>query len=168
LASPTVTPEWPDFYPEFPLRALASRQWPRIRPRGNQQGQETAVQRVGAHGEPQDFAERDAARNETHRSRNGHLHQPSLTQKNLRLIEIRACANTPKGHPHRVFATRERMRAAERELARQAETAYRRTVADRQNTPAKKKGAGATPGRASHGPSNGQAARQVQAPGPAP
>ena len=58
-------------------------------------------------------------------------------------------------------------RKAERELARQAEAAYRRTVSDWQATQAKRKGAGATPGRASHGPSSGQAARQVQAPGPA-
>jgi len=36
-----------------------------------------------------------------------------------------------------------------------------------QRTQAKKKGAGATPGRASRGPSSGQAARQASAPGPA-
>ena len=59
------------------------------------------------------------------------------------------------------------MRKAERELAQQAEAAYRRTVSDWHATQAKRKGAGATPGRASHGPSSGQAARQVQAPGPA-
>ncbi len=56
------------------------------------------------------------------------------------------------------------MREAERELARQAEVAYKRTVADWQRAQAKK-GAGATPGRALSGPSSGQAARQVQAPG---
>ena len=59
------------------------------------------------------------------------------------------------------------MREAERELADQAEVAYRRTVADWQATQAKRKGAGATPGRASRGPSSGQAARQDQAPEPA-
>jgi hypothetical protein len=60
------------------------------------------------------------------------------------------------------------MRAAERELAAQAESAYKRMVAEWQRTQAKrKKGAGATPGRASKGPSSGQATRQVQAPGPA-
>ena len=47
-----------------------------------------------------------------------------------------------------------------------AEVAYRRTVADWQRAQ-KKKGAGATPGRASNGPSSGQAARQDQAPEPA-
>jgi transposase len=93
--------------------------------------------------------------------------QPSLTQKKLRLLEIRAGAKTHKGIHTGVFATRQRMRAAERQLAAQAEAAYRRTVADWQNTQAKKEGAGATPGRASRGPSSGQAARQVQAPGPA-
>ena len=94
--------------------------------------------------------------------------QPSLMAKKLRLLEIRAGAKTHKGIHTGVFATRQRMRAAERELAEQAEAAYRRTVADWQKTRAKtKKGAGATPGRASSGPSSGQAARQVQAPGPA-
>lgn len=93
--------------------------------------------------------------------------QPSLTQKKLRLLEIRAGAKTHKGIPTGTWATRQRMREAERELATQAEAAYRRTVADWQRTEAKRKGAGATPGRASRGPSSGQAARQVQAPGPA-
>ena len=49
---------------------------------------------------------------------------------------------------------------AERAAAEQAEAAYKRTVADWQATQAKRKGAGATPGRASSGPSSGQAARQ--------
>jgi transposase len=93
--------------------------------------------------------------------------QPSLTQKKLRLLEIRAGAKTHKGIHTGVFATRQRMRAAERQLAAQAEAAYRRSVADWQRTQAKRKGAGATPGRASHGPSSGQAARQDTAPTPA-
>jgi transposase len=93
--------------------------------------------------------------------------QPSLTQKKLRLLEIRAGAPTLKGTNTGTWATRQKMRKAERELARQAEAAYRRTVADWQRTQAKKMGAGATPGRASGRPSSGQAARQVQAPGPA-
>jgi len=93
--------------------------------------------------------------------------QPSLTAKKLRRLELTAGAkrNDPKARG--TFATRQRMRAAERQLAEQAEAAYRRTVADWQRTQAKRKGAGATPGRASGGPSSGQAARQVQAPGPA-
>jgi hypothetical protein len=56
--------------------------------------------------------------------------------------------------------------AAGRELASQAEAAYKRTVSDWQRTQAKRKGAGATPGRASR-PSSGQAARQGTAPSPA-
>ena len=91
----------------------------------------------------------------------------SLTAKKLRLLEIRAGAKTHKGIHTGVFATRQRMRAAEKELAAQAEAAYRRTVADWQRTQAKRKGAGATPGRTSRGPSSGQAARQNTAPSPA-
>ena len=93
--------------------------------------------------------------------------QPSLTGKKLRLLELRAGEKTRKGAPTGTFATRQKMRAAERDLAQQAEAAYRRSVRDWHATQAKRKGAGATPGRASRGPSSGQAARQVQAPGPA-
>lgn len=93
--------------------------------------------------------------------------QPSLTTKKLRLLEIRAGAKTLKGTPTGTWATRQKMRAAEKELAAQAEAAYRRSVRDWHAAQAKRKGAGATPGRASRGPSSGQAARQVQAPGPA-
>ena len=93
--------------------------------------------------------------------------QPSLTQKKLRLLEIRAGAKTLKGTPTGTWATRQKMRAAEKELAAQAEAAYRRSVRDWHATQAKRKGAGATPGRASDGPSSGQAARQDEAPTPA-
>ena len=94
--------------------------------------------------------------------------QPSLTAKKLRLLEVRAGSPSHKGVYTGTFVTRERMRAAERELAAQAESAYKRMVADWQRTQAKRnKGAGATPGRASRGPSSGQTTRQVQAPGPA-
>ena len=94
--------------------------------------------------------------------------QPSLTQKKLRLLEIRAGSPTHKGIYTGTFVTRQRMRAAERELAAQSESAYKRMVAEWQRTQTKKaKGAGATPGRASRGPSSGQAARQNEAPSPA-
>ncbi len=93
--------------------------------------------------------------------------QPSLTAKKLRLLEIRAGAPTLKGTNTGTWATRQKVRDAERALATQAEAAYRRTVADWQRTQAKRKGAGATPGRASRGPSSGQAARQDEAPTPA-
>ena len=102
------------------------------------------------------------------RSENYAYQQPSLTAKKLRLLEIRAGSQTHKGVYTGTFVTRQRMRAAERELAAQAESAYKRTVAEWQRTQRKRnKGAGATPGRASHGPSSGQAARQDTAPSPA-
>ena len=53
------------------------------------------------------------------------------------------------------------MREAERELALQAQRAYERTISDRQ---ASKVAAGATPGRASHGSSSEQVARQTTGP----
>jgi transposase len=74
--------------------------------------------------------------------------QPSLTAKKLRLLEIRAGAKTLKGTNTGLFATRQRMRKAERELAQQAEASYKRTVADWQAAAAKRAGASVTPGRA--------------------
>ena len=62
-----------------------------------------------------------------------------------------------------VFATKEQHQL-DKELAAQAELAYRRLVQDWQ--PAIK-GTGAAPGRASRRPSTGQAARQETAPPPA-
>jgi transposase len=71
--------------------------------------------------------------------------QPSLTAKKLRLLEIRAGAPTLKGKRTGLFATRERMRRAERELAQQAEASYKRMVSDWQATrPQKAKEAGPT------------------------
>jgi transposase len=93
--------------------------------------------------------------------------QPSLTRKKLRRLELTAGASRQRGVKSGLWAANAAMRKAERELARQAEVAYRRTVADWQTARAEKKGAGATPGRASRGPSSGQAARQGKAPGPA-
>jgi transposase len=74
--------------------------------------------------------------------------QPSLTAKKLRLLEISAGAPTLKGTNTGLFATHERMRKAERELAQQAEASYKRMVSDWQATAAKKTGASVTPGRA--------------------
>ena len=51
--------------------------------------------------------------------------QPSLTAKKLRLLEIRAGAPTLKGTNTGTWATRQKMRKAKHELARQAEAAYR-------------------------------------------
>ncbi|MCA1698852.1 MAG: hypothetical protein LC790_08125, partial [Actinobacteria bacterium] len=67
-------------------------------------------------------------------------------------------------NPVRIFATPEQHRL-DKQLAAQAELAYRRLVKDWQ--PAINKGAGAAPGRASRRPSSGQAARQETAPPPA-
>lgn len=89
--------------------------------------------------------------------------QPSLTAKKLRLLEIRAGAPSRKGIRTGKWVAGRAMRDAERKAAEQAEAAYRRTVSDWQATQAKK-GAGATTGRASRGPSSGQAARQNEAP----
>jgi hypothetical protein len=82
--------------------------------------------------------------------------QPSLTAKKLRLLEITAGAPTLKGKRTGLWATREGMRHAERELAQQAEASYKRTVSDWQAArPAKpthqsrqKVGASVTPERA--------------------
>jgi transposase len=74
--------------------------------------------------------------------------QPSLTAKKLRLLEIRAGAKTLKGTNTGVWATRQRMRQAERELAQQAEASYKRTVSDWQAAAQKRAGASVTAGRA--------------------
>jgi transposase len=91
--------------------------------------------------------------------------RPSLTRKKLRALELRAGAERHPGR--RDLATKNSYsqrtyRERERELSEHAETAYRRLVADWQASGPAKAGAGATPGRASRGPSKGQAARQTQ------
>ena len=91
--------------------------------------------------------------------------RPSLVREKLRKLELLIGAERREGKRNavRVFATKEQHQL-EKELARQAETAYRRLVQDWQPTI---KGAGAAPGRASRRPSSGQAARQETAPPPA-
>jgi transposase len=88
--------------------------------------------------------------------------QPSLTKKKLRRLELAAGAPRGKVKPG-TWSTNKAMREAERELARQAEVAYERTVADWQRAQAKK-GASVTLGRASQRPSKGKAARQTTSP----
>jgi len=74
--------------------------------------------------------------------------QPSLTAKKLRRLEL--AAGAPKGAGGAtVWSTNKAMRQAEQALARQAESAYERTVADWQRQQRKRKGADATTGRAS-------------------
>ena len=90
--------------------------------------------------------------------------QPSLTAKKLRLLEIRAGAPTLKGTPTGVWATRQGMREAERNLAEQAEASYQQMVRDWQAAAPKKVGASVTPGRASQKPSKGKVTRQTTSP----
>ncbi|HZO60175.1 MAG TPA: hypothetical protein VFB51_10825 [Solirubrobacterales bacterium] len=85
--------------------------------------------------------------------------QPSLTNKKMRRLELAAGAPGLQGG-RGVWNTNQAMRQAERELALQAQRAYQRTVKDRQQN----KGASATAGRASSGPSKEQVARQTTRP----
>ncbi len=48
----------------------------------------------------------------------------------MRLLEVKAGEPTLKGQPTGVFATRERMRPAEKQLAAQGEASYKRSIAD--------------------------------------
>ncbi len=91
--------------------------------------------------------------------------RPSLMREEIRKLELATGAERRKGkrNPVRVFATREQHRL-DKQLAAQAEVAYRQLVQDWQ--PALK-GTGAAPGRASRRPSSGQAARQETSPPPA-
>ncbi len=86
--------------------------------------------------------------------------RPSLVREKIRRLELMVGAERRQGrrNPVRVFATSEQHRL-EKELAAQAELAYRRLIADWK--PQRRKGAGAAPGRAS------SAARQGTAPHPA-
>ena len=90
--------------------------------------------------------------------------QPSLTKKKLRRLQIAAGAEryTPKASG--IWSANDAVREAERELARQAEVAYARTVRDWHAAQAVKVGASVTPGRASKKPSKGEAARQTTSP----
>jgi len=76
--------------------------------------------------------------------------QPSLTAQKLRRLEVRAGAPTLEGKPTGVWATRERMRQAEKQLAAQAEASYKRSIADWKAASPKneKAGASVTAGRA--------------------
>jgi transposase len=90
--------------------------------------------------------------------------RPAALAEKTRTLELLAGAAPRRGHrAHpRVRVTPE-LRELDRELAHQAEIAYRRLVADWQASgPKKVVGAGATSGRASSRPSKGKAARQTQ------
>jgi hypothetical protein len=93
--------------------------------------------------------------------------QPSLTRKKLRRLELTAGARSQKGIKSGIWAANDAMRQAERELARQAETAYARTVRDWHATQAAKAGASATRGRASSGRLSGKQRGRASVPDPA-
>jgi len=90
--------------------------------------------------------------------------RPSMTRHKIRQLELACGAPSQKGRKGVAGNRSVALREQERQLARQAETAYRRTVADWQATRPAEVGAGATPGRASSEPSKGKAARQTTAP----
>jgi transposase len=90
--------------------------------------------------------------------------RPSLTRQKTRRLELMAGApRLPRRHGGPPVSPTSTQRAAERELQHQAELAYRRLVDD-WRTAAPKRGAGATPGRASNKPKEGKAARQATSP----
>jgi hypothetical protein len=76
--------------------------------------------------------------------------QPSLTAQKLRRLEVKAGSPIRPGKPTGTWATREKMRHAEKQLAAQAEASYKRTIADWKATSPQKEKAGAsvTAGRA--------------------
>jgi transposase len=90
--------------------------------------------------------------------------RPAALREKLRRLELMTGAASQRGKRNgaRIKVSPQR-REVERELARQAEAAYRRLVADWQSS-GPKVGAGATPGRASQRPSVRQAARQTSKP----
>jgi transposase len=94
--------------------------------------------------------------------------RPSLVRAKLRRAERAAGAPALSTRPggRRVSASAAE-RAAERELAEQAEAAYRRLIADWKASGAARSGAGATAERTSSRPSRRQAAGQASAPRPA-
>jgi transposase len=95
--------------------------------------------------------------------------RPTLTRRKLRQLELAAGAERRAGgRPKAGAPTLKEQSKAEVELARQAEIAYRRLLADWQKAP-KKKGAGVPVGRASssHLLVEETAARQDTAPDPA-
>jgi len=93
--------------------------------------------------------------------------QPSLTRKKLRRLELTAGSGSQRGTKTGLWAANGAMREAERELARQAEVAYRRTVRDWHTTQAAKVGASATQGRASSGRLSGKQRGKASVPHPA-
>jgi transposase len=79
--------------------------------------------------------------------------RPAMTRNKVRRLELLAGAPPQKGR-HGIAGNKSKeLYEAERELSRQAEVAYRRLVSDWRSSGPPRAGAGATPGRASSGPS---------------
>jgi transposase len=95
--------------------------------------------------------------------------RPSLTDKKLRALELRAGMQPRRGQKGKAAAySLKEVRRRERELAEQGEQAYRQLVADWQaKTPKSKPGVAAANGTRVSRPSVGQAARQASVPEPA-
>jgi transposase len=95
--------------------------------------------------------------------------RPSLTEKKLRKLELRAGMPSHRGRKGTSAGYNlKEVRRRERELAEQAERSYRQLVADWQaNAPATKSGVAAANGTRLSRPSAGQAARQGSVPEPA-
>ena len=90
--------------------------------------------------------------------------QPSLTQKKIRALQLAAGAPSRKGQVRAGHGARTaKIRAAEHALARQAQDAYERTIADWKAT-GNKTGASVTPGHASLRSSKDKAAWQTTSP----
>jgi transposase len=92
--------------------------------------------------------------------------QPSLTKKKLRRLELTAGAPKHQGAKG-IWTTNQAIRQAERELATQAEIAYQRTGRDWQAAATERKGADATPGRASQSRQTGKQRDGAPVPDPA-
>ena len=86
--------------------------------------------------------------------------RPSLVRRKIRRLELPPARRAPSPARTPTPSGTTTTDAAEKRLAIQAETAYRRLVTDWQAT-GPKVGAGATPERASQRPSKGKAARQA-------
>ena len=96
--------------------------------------------------------------------------RPSLTEKKLRALELRAGMPSRRGQKGKAAAySLKDTRRLEREIAEQGERAYRQLVADWQANRLQKTkpGVAAANGTRLKGPSAGQAARQASVPEPA-
>jgi transposase len=94
--------------------------------------------------------------------------RPSLTDKKLRALELRAGMPSRRGQKGKAAAySLKDVRQRERELAEQGERAYRQLVADWHARGPGKPGVAATNGTRLQRPSAGQAARQASVPEPA-